>query len=248
MSEFIRVTKENIDKEHICCGLSGKKDSEGVCAKKKWMKEQFDHGLTFIKLNTRGKVMIEYIPAEHAWCPIDAPGYMHINCLWVAGQFKGQGYSSQLLEACIEDAKKNKRKGLTIVTSEKKRPFLCDSKYLRHKGFQLADCAAPYFQLYYLPLEEDAEKPKVCMCAKNGEMKETGLVLYYTNQCPYTEIYAGRCAAYLKEQGIKLKVHKIITEGQAQNAPSLVTTYALFQDGRLITNEIMNEAKIAKMI
>ena len=34
------------------------------------------------------KQTIEYIPAEHAWNPIDAPGYMYIDCLWVSGSFK----------------------------------------------------------------------------------------------------------------------------------------------------------------
>ena len=37
--------------------------------------------------------------------PIEAPGYMYINCLWVSGSFKGHGYSSDLLSECIEDSK-----------------------------------------------------------------------------------------------------------------------------------------------
>ena len=37
---------------------------------------------------------IEYIPAENAWVPINADGYMYIDCLWVSGSFKGKGYST----------------------------------------------------------------------------------------------------------------------------------------------------------
>lgn len=84
---YIRVTKENIDKEHICCAMSGKQS----LAKKEWMKQRFDEGLVFYRSEERGKCFIEYIPAENAWVPIEADGYFYINCLWVSGSMKGHG-------------------------------------------------------------------------------------------------------------------------------------------------------------
>jgi hypothetical protein len=67
--------------------------------------------VTWIKKgNVRGKCFIEYIPAEKAWAPIKAAGYMYIDCLWVSGQFKGQGNSNLLLDACIRDSKKRKKR------------------------------------------------------------------------------------------------------------------------------------------
>jgi len=71
--------------------------------------------LFFLKSTERGKCFIEYIPAEHAWNPISADGYMFIDCLWVAGSFKGRGYSSDLLNVCIEDSKN--KKGLCILAA-----------------------------------------------------------------------------------------------------------------------------------
>lgn len=35
--EYIRVTKENIEKEHICCAISSNKDIQ-VISKKNWLK------------------------------------------------------------------------------------------------------------------------------------------------------------------------------------------------------------------
>ena len=102
--EYIRVTKENIDNEHICCAISSNKDVQ-VISKKEWLRDRFDDGLVFLKSAERGKCFIEYIPAENAWNPIDAKDYMYIDCLWVAGSFKGHGYSSELLEMCIKDSK-----------------------------------------------------------------------------------------------------------------------------------------------
>ena len=100
--EFIQVTKENLEKEHICCAISNNKDVQ-VSSKKSWLAERFEEGLVFLKSVERGKCFIEYIPAEYAWNPIDAKGYMYIDCLWVAGSFKGHGYSTELLNACIEE-------------------------------------------------------------------------------------------------------------------------------------------------
>ena len=91
--EYIRITKENIDKEHICCALSDKQS----LAKKEWLKQRFDEGLVFYRSAERGKCFIEYIPAENAWVPIEADSWLYINCLWVSGSMKGHGYSSELL-------------------------------------------------------------------------------------------------------------------------------------------------------
>ena len=43
--KYIHITKENIDKEHICCAMSGKQ----ALAKKEWLKQRFDEGLVFYR-------------------------------------------------------------------------------------------------------------------------------------------------------------------------------------------------------
>lgn len=128
--EYIQLTKENIDNEHICCAISNKDDIQ-VTSKKAWLKELFDDGLVFLKSVERGKCFIEYLPAENAWNPISADNYMYIDCLWVAGSFKGHGYSTDLLNLCIDDAKSKDKYGLCILSSAKKKPFLADPKYLK---------------------------------------------------------------------------------------------------------------------
>ena len=70
---YIRITKEKIDKEHICCAMSGKNS----IVKKEWLKQRFEEGLVFYRSAERGKCFIEYIPAENAWVPIDADGYIY---------------------------------------------------------------------------------------------------------------------------------------------------------------------------
>lgn len=70
---YIQITKNNIENEHICCALGAKQYEKAVNEKKKWLTERMDEGLVFYRLNERGKVFIEYLPAEMAWIPIYAP-------------------------------------------------------------------------------------------------------------------------------------------------------------------------------
>ena len=243
--EFIKVTEENLEREHICCAISNNKDCQ-VMAKKNWMKEQLKDGLVFLKGNVRGKCFIEYMPAENAWMPIEAEGYMYINCFWISGQFKGKGYANQLLEECIRDSKEKGKKGLCIRASAKKKPFLSEGDYLKYKGFQVADKAEPFFELLYLPFKE-ADIPRFKECVKKPQIKEDGYVLYYTHQCPFTAKYVPVLEQAAKEYNISFKSILINSKEDAQNMPVASTTYALFLDGKFVTNEILSKKKFLKM-
>ena len=245
--EYIQVTKENIEKEHICCAISSNKDVQ-VISKKAWLTERFEEGLVFLKSVERGKCFIEYLPAENAWNPIEAEGYMYIDCLWVAGSFKGNGYSTDLLNACIEDSKKKGKKGLCILAAAKKKPFLADPKFLKYKGFRVCDEAENGIQLWCLPFDEDAALPKLKECAKKPHIDESGYVLYYTNQCPFNAKYVPVLEELAKEQNVEFKAIHIESKEMAQSVPTPITTYALFFDGEYLTNEQMNDKKFLKLL
>ena len=245
--EFVKLTHENMEKEHICCAISNNKDIQ-VISKKNWLKERLDEGLVFLKGNVRGKCFIEYIPAEYAWAPIEAQGYMYIDCLWVSGQFKGHGYSNLLLDACIEDSKAKGKKGLVILSSRKKMGFLSDPKYIGYKGFQTADTAEPYFELMYLPFEEGAPLPRFRDTVRGHEDLTEGFVLYYTNQCPFTAKYVPILEEMAKSRNAVFQSIQLKTREDAQNAPSPFTTFSLFYDGQLATHEILSEKKFDKIL
>ena len=245
--EYIKVTSENIEKEHICCALSNTSDIQ-VASKKAWLSRQFKEGLVFLKSIERGKCFIEYIPAENAWNPILAEGYMYINCLWVAGSLKGHGYSSDLLNACIEDSKNKGKKGLCILSAAKKKPFLADPKFLKYKGFRVCDEATNGIQLWYLPFDKNVHLPRFKECAKKPHIDEKGYVLYYTNQCPFNARYVPMIEAIAKEKSIPFKAVHLQSKEQAQNVVTAVTTYALFFDGNFIANELLNDKKFLKLL
>ena len=244
--DYIRVTKDNLESEHICCAISNNKDVQ-VASKKAWLLDRFDEGLVFLKSTERGKCFIEYIPAEFAWNPIDAPGYLYIDCLWVSGSMKGHGYSNDLLNECIRDGKAQGKKGLCILSSAKKKPFLADPKFLKYKGFSVCDEADNGIQLWYLPFSDDGGKPKFRECARHPHVDEPGYVLYYTNQCPFNGKYVPIVEQAAKAHDIPFRAFRLTSRNEAQSAPTPVTTYALFCDGNYVTNEQMNDAKFLKL-
>ena len=244
--EYIQVTADNLDQEHICCAISNNKDIQ-VSSKKAWLSDRFAEGLVFLKSTERGKCFIEYLPAEYAWNPIEAPDYIYIDCLWVSGSLKGHGYSNDLLDACISDSKARGKAGLCILSSAKKKPFLADPKFLKHKGFECCDEADNGIQLYALPFSSDVPKPCFKECARHPKTAEKGYVLYYTSQCPFNAKYVPIVEETAKQNGIPFHAIHIKSREQARNAPTPITTYALFHDGAYVTNEQMNAAKFLKL-
>ncbi|MCR5689636.1 MAG: YoaP domain-containing protein [Clostridiales bacterium] len=147
----------------------------------------------------------------------------------------------------MSDSEKDGRRGLCVLTSEKKRPFLADPKYLKYKGFSVCDEAAGGILLAYLPFGHGAPKPSFRECAKRPRVEEKGFVLYYTHQCPFNAKYVPIVEQTAKENGVPFRAVRIETKEQARNSPAPVTTYSLFYNGEFLTNEQMNGAKFLKL-
>ena len=246
--ELVKVTKENLEQEHICCAIANNRDCQ-VASKKAWLARRFDDGLVFLKGDVRGKCFIEYLPAERAWAPVEAEDCMYIDCLWVSGKLAGHGYSSQLLDACIRDSREKGKRGLVILSADKKRPFLSDPGFLEHKGFQVADQTPPYFRLYWLPLGDAGTPPRFLPCVREPRAdKENGFTLYYTRQCPFTAKYAPLVEEAAQRRDVPFRTVRLETAEQARRAPTPFTTYSLFYNGRSVTHEILSEKKFDKLL
>lgn len=246
--KFLTINSKNIDSEHICCAISDKKGENCVGSKKSWLQKRFKDGLVFKRLNERCKVFIEYIPAESAFCPIDANNFMFINCLWVSGKYKSHGYGKKLLKDCIEDSKEKDKKGLVAIGSKKKMHFLTDSKFLKHMGFKIADTAYPEFELLYLPFDNNTKKPFFKAILKNEKLKEKGVTVYFSNGCPHTDKYIPLEEEVLKTRKIEYKIIHLKTKEEAQNAPTPCSIYSLFINGDFITSELLTPKKLNKIL
>lgn len=238
-AKYITLTKENIDAEHICCVFSDKKCSEGYELKKAWLKKELDNGYVFRRLDARAKIFIEYVPAEKAWIPVDAPGYLMINCFWVSGQYKGNGYAKALLKFAIDDAIAQGKNSLVTVVGTKKFHFMSDTKWLLRQGFETIETLPNGFSLLALKIAA-VQNPSFKECVKSGECEEKeGLVVYYTNRCPFTDYYVnGSLWVLAQENNIPLKIIKLETMEQAQTSPSPATIFSVFYNGKFLTTDM----------
>lgn len=248
-TKFITLDATNIGREHICCAFSDKKCTEGYELKKDWLTGEFSRGYVFRRLDERAKVFLEYGPAETAWVPVVAPGWLVLGCFWVSGKYKGHGYGKELLAAAVEDARRQGRHGLVAVVGVPKFHFLSDHKWLLRQGFVEVDSLPNGFRLLALRLDTappDSPDPRFADSTRSGGCPDRpdspdgkGLVAYYSDRCPFTEYYVrGELTLTAEMHGIPLKIIKLETAQQAQSCPSPATIFSLFYNGRFLTNDV----------
>ena len=86
---YLRITKDNIDKEHICCAMSGKQ-----CLKKKeWLKQRFDEVLIFYRSEEHGiPLKVIHLTTKEAAQNVPAP--VTTYALFRDGEFVTQSIQS----------------------------------------------------------------------------------------------------------------------------------------------------------
>lgn len=240
MDKLIQLNTNNIEQEHICCAFSDKKCTDSYQAKKDWLKKEFSNGYVFRRLDERAKVFIEYGPAEKAWIPITAPNYLNINCFWISGKYKQNGYGKKLLQSAIDYAQQQNKDGLVTVVGTKKYHFMSDTKWFLRQGFEEIERISSGFSLLVRKINSNAENPHFNDSVKSGECPDkNGLVAYYSNRCPYSEFHARESLIETAEnRGLPLRIIKLDTMEEAQKAPSPATIFSLFLDGRFMTTDI----------
>ena len=95
--------------------------------------------------------------------------------------------------------------------------------------------------------DEYTDIPSFKECAKHPHIDEKGYVLFYTNQCPFNAKYVPVLEKTALANEIPFKSIRLSSREEAQNAPTPITTYALFRDGEYVTNEQMNDKKFLKL-
>lgn len=240
MEKIVTLNKANLANEHICCAFSDKKCQDGYELKKEWLRQAFDNNYVFRRLDARAKVFIEYGPAEKGWAPIEAPNYILINCFWVSGKYKGQGYGKELLKLANEDAKSQGKDGLVTVVGTKKFHFMSDTKWLLRQGFETCEELSSGFSLLVKKINPKAKDPKFMNTVRSGECEDkNGLVVYYSNRCPYAEYHVNTSLPETAEKRkLPLKIIKLETMEQAQSSPSPATIFSLFYNGQFITTDL----------
>jgi len=148
---LIDVTSENVERTGFFCYMS-KRKSEGYQRKLAWSRARLEEGMRIRMLELPKRGFIEYIPGEHAWRPVEAPGYIFIHCIWVVGKSKKQGCGKVLLHSCIEHARTSGSKGVAMISSESN--WLASRRLLERHGFEEVDQAPPSFSLMAMRFDD----------------------------------------------------------------------------------------------
>ncbi|MFW5711176.1 MAG: GNAT family N-acetyltransferase [Spirochaetota bacterium] len=264
METIMQIDAQNIDSEHICCSIGNDKaNRDRAATKKAWLKERFDDGLVFKRLDERGKVFVEYVPIEKVWKPITGRNYMAINCLWVAGRFKGKGWAAALLQECISDAKAQGKAGVVYVSASKVEHYLTDKRFFLQHGFKVVDNAPPYFELLALEFDGDedgatstpidtampSEPPAFTADAKTGSCPVSeGFYFVYSHQCPFMEEYVHLLADLARQKGYPVAVKQLASAAEAQAHGSPFGTLGIYFNGQLRGHAPMTEKGFEKFL
>lgn len=138
-TNIINVTPQNVVQETLFCIKDLKKP--GFQCKREWFEERYQEGLRMkILKDADGKMMgfIEYLPASHAWRPVDAKNYMFIHCMYISSnKNKNQGYGSLLIHESEKDAKAQNMSGVCVMTSN--GVWITDKRIFEKNGFSQVD-------------------------------------------------------------------------------------------------------------
>jgi len=253
MDEFqmIETTKENV----LELGLCGYKNTkrEGFPEKINWLSKQKEQGLTIKSLyseETGTQGMIEYIPGQYCWRPVQAKDYMFIHCLFVGfrKKYKNKGFGSLMIKECIYDSKKQNLKGVAVVT--RKGSFMSGKDIFLKNDFKVVDSAPPDFELLVYKFAEDTPDP---IFNNNWAQKQRqygdGLVVFRADQCPYTVknvneiVEIAREEYYIEPKVISLKNYK-----EAQNSPCPFGTFCILYKGKAVAHHPISKRRFMNIM
>ncbi len=254
MTEPIKIIDTDSD-NILNYGICGYKNLSrpGYPEKIQWLQDRFAQGLKIKTLysekdGTLG--MIEYIPGEYCWRPVEATGYMFIHCIFsgTKSAYKGKGYGSLLLQGCITDAQKENKHGVAVVTRQ--GSFMVGKALFEKNGFTVVDTAKPDFELLAIKFTPNAPDPQFF---GNWEEKlkqyRPGLIILRADQCPYTVKNVGEiCATAEKKYGIKPTVIDLKSFQEAQNTPGAFGTFCLIYNNKVISHHPISNTRFCNIM
>lgn len=243
--KIIDITPANANRHSFFCIKNTKEP--GFNSKLNWFEKRYREGLKLkIILDDEGKQagFIEYIPAEHAWRPVDANGFMFIHCIMVyPNKYRHSGAAIQLVEACKKDALHQKKKGICVMTSED--PWMAGRNLFVKQGFIKVD-KYDRFELFVTKFVE-AKDPKLLEWGSNLPDYK-GWHLLYADQCPWHEKGVLAINDFAEESGIDLIITKIKNADEAKKIPSGFGVFALIKDGKLLADHYISRTRFKSIV
>jgi hypothetical protein len=250
----VKIVDTNLDNvlEYGVCGYKNIKN-KGLKRKIEWLKDRFSEGMkikTLVSDEDGAQGLIEYIPGEYCWRPVEARGYMFIHCIFSGFKraYKGKGYGSLLVDECLKDARNAKMHGVAVVT--RRGGWMADERLFVKKGFEVVDSAPPDFELLVKKFSESASTPKF---KGNWEEKLSqhieGLTIFWSSQCPYPAKFMGELVETAETLlNIKPRVIELKSWKDAQNSPCAFGVFCVVYNGKVVAVNPISKRRLTNII
>ena len=240
------MTPENYLELGCPCFLNPK--HAGHLSKLEWLKNRFTEGFTvkhlFLEGEKKPSGFIEYVPGKYAWRAVDAEGYLFIHCIWInPNKHKQKGYGSLLVNACLQDAERQGKIGVAVVTSE--GSFIAGKGLFLKNGFAQVD-QDDRFELLTKQFRA-GPSPKFRDWRKQLSLYK-GLNIIYSNQCPWVARSISELNDIANEKGLELKITELKTAREAQNAPSIYATFTLIYNGEIFADHYVSSTRFLNIL
>ncbi len=249
--KIIDTDNDNILELGICGYKNIKRP--GFLEKIGWVKERSKEGLkikTLYSEKDKTQGMVEYIPGEYCWRPVQAGGYLFIHCIFSGFKrsYKNKGYGSLLLDECLKDARKMKTYGVAVVT--RKGSFMAGNTLFLKHGFEVADRASPDFELLVKKFKKNAPLPKFNSGWENRlERYKNGLTIIRSDQCPYSVKNVHEISHTADTRfNIKPDVITLANCKDAQESPSAFGTFCIVFNGRIIAEHPISNGRFTNIM
>lgn len=240
------VTSDNAVEHSFFCIKNIKEP--GFHAKLDWFEKRVDEGLKLkIIYAEDGKPVgfIEYLPAEVAWRPVEADGWLFIHCIMVyPNKYRNSGAAAALVNEALTDAKAHNKAGVCVMTSQ--GPWMATKKLFTKLGFTKVDRRGR-FELMAKSIKAEQPPPKLLDWEKELNNFK-GWQLLYSDQCPWHDKGVKALIKTAEVKGVDLKIRKIKSSKEAKQMPSGFGTFALVKDGKLLEDHYISKTRFETII
>jgi len=232
------------------CGYKNIK-LEGYKRKIEWNKIQFENGMKYKVLysaENEAVGAIEYIPGEFCWRPVNAHGYLFIHCIYIMKKaYKEKGYGIKLVEACIKDAKLQQKAGVAVIV--RKGTWMASKSLFIKKGFEVVAKTDPDFELLALTFNDSSPIPSFKDHGFGNSDNDKGLVIYYSDQCPYTAKAIKEISEIAQDLfGIKASLIHLDSYKKAQKTPCAFGTFCITFSGNVIADHPVSSTRFKNIM
>ena len=171
-------------------------------------------------------------------------GKLSVHLLFVGARKRAR--IRQQPDGILHRGRKGKGKsGICMLGSTKQKSWLSDQSFAKKYGFTTVDTAGEY---ELLALSFDGTHPQFAPNAKKQSIPDTGLTVYYGDQCPYIPQRVEKLREYCAAEGIECRFIHVESLSQAKSLPCVFNNWAVFFNGKFITVNQIDPTALKKII